>query len=143
MTRTKSRKRTGKAMATPGTLYWLKPSRRQIYPAAPPCDTACPAMLDFVVYLVYRAGLAIAAGLPLPASLWPLGSSLVFVHGSFPGNIDAWQSATSPLRLPMKRPARNRVGSSAAISNDSALTSSCSVKLTAMPPGENPAAGRG
>jgi heptosyltransferase II len=54
----------------------VEADRRQIYPAAPRCDTAYPAMLDFVVYLLYRAGLAIAAALPM---------RLLFAVGQFLG----------------------------------------------------------
>jgi len=59
-----------------GDIILVEGSHRQIYPAAPPQDTARPAMLDFVVYLLYLAGSAIAAGLPLP---------VLFVAGEFLG----------------------------------------------------------
>src|SRR5437016_239179 len=46
-------------------IILVEASRRQIYPAAPHCDTGGSAMLDFVVYILYRAGSAIVAALPL------------------------------------------------------------------------------
>jgi lipopolysaccharide heptosyltransferase II len=48
------------------TLYWLKHAAGKSTLPRHPCDTASSAMLDFVVYLLYRAGSAIAALLPLP-----------------------------------------------------------------------------
>ena len=60
-----------------GDIILVEGSHRQIYPAAPLCHTPRPAMLDFVVYLLYRAGLAIASGLPLPV-LFALGEFLGF-----------------------------------------------------------------
>ena len=90
-------------------------------------------MLDFVVYLLYRAGLAIAAGLPLPV-LFALGEFLGFC---------AWLSSGKYRRLAesnvaiafanektpreMRRLVRRhfqRLGANLL----------CSVKLTAMPP---------
>src|SRR6266542_6460235 len=57
-------------------IILVEADRRQIYPAAPRCDTACPAMLDFVVYLLYRTGLAVAVAIPMP---------LLFAVGQFLG----------------------------------------------------------
>src|SRR5437016_4929282 len=63
-------------MAAPRTLYWLKPAAgKSTLP--PPCDSACPAMFDFVVYLLYRAGSAVARALPL-GLLFSLGQFLGF-----------------------------------------------------------------
>src|SRR5216110_1221736 len=77
MTRTKSALVEWKGDGNTGDIILVEGSHRQIYPAAPLCDTARPAMFDFVVYLLYRAGLAIAAGLPLPV-LFALGEFLGF-----------------------------------------------------------------
>jgi len=52
-------------------------------------DTARAAMLDFVVYLLYRAGSAVAAALPLP---------FLFVFGEFLG-ICAWMLSGKYRRL--------------------------------------------
>src|SRR5213595_1645914 len=76
ITRTKSALVEWKGDGDTGNIILVEGSHRQIYPAAPPQDTARPAMLDFVVYLLYRAGSAIAAGLPLP---------VLFVAGEFLG----------------------------------------------------------
>src|SRR5204862_4888521 len=76
ITRTKSALVEWKGDGDTGDIILVEGSHRQIYPAAPPQDTARPAMLDFVVYLLYRAGSAIAAGLPLP---------VLFVAGEFLG----------------------------------------------------------
>mgnify|MGYP003694255467 CR=1 FL=1 len=115
-------------------IILVEADRRQIYAAAPRCDTACPAMLDFVVYLLYRTGLAVIAAIPMRL-LFAVGQFLGFCAWLVSGNIDAWRNAMLPLRLPMmKRPREKCVGSSAAISKDSALIFCCSVKLTAMPP---------
>jgi heptosyltransferase II len=46
-------------------LYWLKQGAGKSTLPRHPCDTASSAMLDFVVYLLYRAGSAIASALPL------------------------------------------------------------------------------
>jgi heptosyltransferase-2 len=54
----------------------VEASRRQIYPAALFRDTERSCMLDFSVYLLYRAGSAIASALPLP---------VLFVFGEFLG----------------------------------------------------------
>src|SRR6266576_1585444 len=77
MTRTKSALVKWKGDGNTGDIILVEGSHRQIYPAAPLCDTARPAMLDFVVYILYRAGLAIAARLPLPV-LFALGEFLGF-----------------------------------------------------------------
>jgi heptosyltransferase II len=69
-------------------IILVEADRRQIYPAAPRCDTACP-MLDFVVYLLYRCGSAIATTLPLP---------VLFVFGEFLG-FCAWLISGKYRRL--------------------------------------------
>jgi lipopolysaccharide heptosyltransferase II len=64
-------------LATPLTLYWLKQPAGKFTLPRHRCDTASSAMLDFVVYLLYRAGSAIAAVLPLQF-LFALGQVLGF-----------------------------------------------------------------
>jgi heptosyltransferase-2 len=112
-------------------IILVEADRRQIYPAAPRCDTACP-MLDFVVYLLYRCGSAIATTLPLP---------VLFVFGEFLG-FCAWLISGKYRRLAKrnvaiasgneKSPAElrrfvrrhfQRLGANLL----------CSIKLTAMP----------
>src|SRR6266480_4842613 len=83
-------------------MILVEATRRQIYPArssfaqrrgrgpaAPHCDTAAFAMLDSVVYLLYRAGLAIAAALPL---------RFLFAVGQFLGSC-AWLLSGKYRRL--------------------------------------------
>src|SRR6266536_2146315 len=77
ITRTKSALVEWKGDGDTADIILVEGSHRQIYPAAPPQDTARPAMLNFVVYLLYRAGSAIAAGLPLLV-LFALGEFLGF-----------------------------------------------------------------
>src|SRR5437762_13230689 len=77
ITRTKSALVEWKGDGDTGDIILVEGNHRQIYPAAPPQDTARPAMLDFVVYLLYRAGSAIAATLPLPV-LFVAGELLGF-----------------------------------------------------------------
>ncbi len=133
ITRTKSALVEWKGSGDTGDIILVEGGHRQIYPAAPPQDTARPAMLDFVVYLLYRAGSAIAAGLPLP---------VLFVAGKFLG-FCAWRLSGKYRRLAkrnvaiaftnekkpqeMRRLVRRhfqRLGANLL----------CSVKLTAMPP---------
>jgi heptosyltransferase-2 len=111
----------------------VEASHRQIYPAAPSGDTACPAMVDFVVYLLYRAGLAIAAALPM---------RLLFALGEFLG-FCAWLLSAKYRHLAERNVA-------IAFANEKTLRERrrlvrrhfqrlganllCSVKLTAMPP---------
>src|SRR5881397_409526 len=67
-------------------IILVEASRRQIYPAAPHCDTGGSAMLDFVVYILYRAGSAIVAALPLRllfAAGQILGSCSWLVSGKY------------------------------------------------------------
>ena len=64
-------------LATPLTLYWLKQPAGKFTLPRHPCDTASSAMLDFVVYLLYRAGSVIASALPL-RFLFALGQFLGF-----------------------------------------------------------------
>src|SRR5436309_1387038 len=133
ITRTKSALVEWNGSGDTGDIILVAGGRRQIYPAAPPQDTARPAMLDVVVYLLYRAGSAIAAGLPLP---------VLFVAGEFLG-FCAWRLSGKYRRLAkrnvaiaftneknpqeMRRLVRRhfqRLGANLL----------CSVKLTAMPP---------
>src|SRR2546429_1185178 len=133
ITRTKSALVKWKGDGDTGDIILVEGSHRQIYPAAPLQDTARPAMLDFVVYLLYRAGSAIAAGLPLP---------VLFVAGEFLG-FCAWRLSGKYRRLAkrnvaiaftneknpqeMRRLVRRhfqRLGANLL----------CSVKLTTMPP---------
>jgi lipopolysaccharide heptosyltransferase II len=119
-------------MAAPGTLYWLKQTagkstlpRRAAIP--------CPAMLDFAVYLFYRAGLAIAAALPLPV-LFALGELLGFcawlLSGKYRGLAEhnvAIAFANEKTPQEMRRLVRRhfqRLGANLL----------CSVKLASMPP---------
>src|SRR5438552_18243004 len=74
ITRTKSALVEWKGSGDTGDIIVVEGGHRQIYPAAPLQDTARHAMLDFGVYLLYRALSAIAAGLPLP---------VLFVAGDF------------------------------------------------------------
>jgi lipopolysaccharide heptosyltransferase II len=111
----------------------VEASHRQIYPAAPRRDTAGPAMLDFVVYLLYRTGLAIAAGLPLPV-LFAVGEFLGFCAWLLSGKYRrlaernvAIAFANEKTPREMRRLVRRhfqRLGANLL----------CSVKLTAMPP---------
>ena len=90
-------------------------------------------MFDFVVYLLYRAGLAVAAALPLPF-LFAFGNSSAFARGCFSGkyrrlatrNLEiAFANEKSPreLRQLVRRHFR-RLGANLL----------CSAKLTQMPP---------
>src|SRR5206468_2624710 len=133
ITRTKSALVEWKGDGDTGDIILVEGGHRQIYPAAPLQDTARPAMLDFVVYLLYRAGSAIAAGLPLP---------VLFVAGEFLG-FCAWRLSGDDRSLAkrnvaiaftnektpreMRRLVRRhfqRLGANLL----------CSVKLTSMPP---------
>src|SRR6266404_2279771 len=114
-------------------IILVEASRRQFYPAAPHCDTGGPAMLDFVVYVLYRAGSAIASALPL---------RLLFAVGQILGSC-AWLVSAKYRRLAERnvaiafgdeKPPRElrrlvrrhfqRLGANLL----------CSVKLTRMPP---------
>ncbi len=116
-----------------GDIILVEGSHRQIYPAAPPQDTARPAMLDFVVYLLYRAGSAIAAGLPLPV-LFVAGEFLGFCAWLLSGKyrslakrnvaIAFTNEKTSQEMRRLVRRHFQRLGANLL----------CSVKLTAMPP---------
>jgi lipopolysaccharide heptosyltransferase II len=75
--------------ATQGTLYWLKAVAGKSTLPAPLGVTARSAMFDFVVYLLYRAGSAVAAALPLP---------FLFAFGQFIG-VCAWAFAGKYRRL--------------------------------------------
>ena len=114
-------------------IILVEADRRQIYPAAPRCDTACPAMLDFVVYLLYRTGLAIVSAIPLRL-LFAVGQFLGFcawlVSGKYrhlaKRNV-AIAFANEKTPREMRRLVRRhfqRLGANLL----------CSVKLTAMPP---------
>src|SRR5438874_7392015 len=102
ITRAKSESKELEYRGDTGHIILVEATRRQIYPArssfaqrrgrgpaAPHCDTAAPAMLDSVVYLLYRAGLAIAAALPL----W-----FLFAVGQFLGSC-AWLLSGKYRRL--------------------------------------------
>jgi heptosyltransferase II len=111
----------------------VEADRRQIYPAAPRYDTACPAMLDFVVYLLYRAGLAIAAAMPM-RFLFAVGQFLGFCawlvsakYRRLAAHNIAIAFASEKTSREMRRLVRHhfqRLGANLL----------CSVKLTAMPP---------
>src|SRR6267143_6514206 len=75
--RTKSALEEWKGDGDTVDIILVEARRRQIYAAAPRCDTARPAMLDFVVYLLYRTGLAIAAAIPM-RFLFAIGQFLGF-----------------------------------------------------------------
>src|SRR5881409_2784046 len=133
ITRTKSALVEWNGDGDTGDIILVEGSHRQIYPAAPPQDTARPAMLDFVVYLLYRAGSAIAAGLPLPV-LFAIGQFLGFcvwlVSGKYrrlaKRNV-AIAFANEKTPREMRRLVRRhfqRLGANLL----------CSVKLTSMPP---------
>src|SRR6266850_2986985 len=98
ITRAKSESKELEYRGDTGHIILVEATRRQIYPArssfaqrrgrgpaAPHCDMAASAMLDSVVYLLYRAGLAIAAALPLRFCLL-LANSSARVLGCFPAN---------------------------------------------------------
>jgi heptosyltransferase-2 len=114
-------------------IILVEAGHRQIYAAAPPCDTACPAMLDLVVYFLYRIGLAIAAGLSLRV-LFVLGKFLGFCAWLLSGKYRrlaernvaiAFTNEKTPQE--MRRLVRRhfqRLGANLL----------CSVKLTVMPP---------
>src|SRR5437870_4159163 len=77
MTRAKSERTEWMSRGNTPILYWLKqPAGKSTLPRHP-CDIASSAMLDFVVYLLYRAGSAIASALPL-RFLFALGQFLGF-----------------------------------------------------------------
>src|SRR5213595_249172 len=133
ITRTKSALVEWKGDGDTGDIILVEGSHRQIYPAAPPQDTARPAMLDFVVYLLYRAGSAIAAGLPLPV-LFVAGEFLGFCAWLLSGKyrslakrnvaIAFTNEKTSQEMRRLVRRHFQRLGANLL----------CSVKLTAMPP---------
>src|SRR6266404_6062642 len=82
--RAKSESKECEDVGNTAHIILVEATRRQIYPAAPHCDTADSAMLDFVVYLLYRAGSAIAAVLPL-RFLFAAGQFLGFCAWLFSG----------------------------------------------------------
>src|SRR6266480_2332406 len=133
ITRTKSALVEWKGDGDTGNIILVEGSHRQIYPAAPPQDTARPAMLDFVVYLLYRAGSAMAASLPLPV-LFVAGEFLGFCAWLLSGKyrslakrnvaIAFTNEKTSQEMRRLVRRHFQRLGANLL----------CSVKLTAMPP---------
>src|SRR5438552_3400281 len=133
ITRTKSALVEWKGDGDTGDIILVEGSHRQIYPAAPPQDTARPAMLDFVVYLLYRAGSAMAASLPLPV-LFVAGEFLGFCAWLLSGKyrslakrnvaIAFTNEKTSQEMRRLVRRHFQRLGANLL----------CSVKLTAMPP---------
>jgi lipopolysaccharide heptosyltransferase II len=114
-------------------IILVEAKRSQIYPAAPRCDIARPVMLDFVVYLLYRAGLAIATAFPMPL-LFATGQALGFcawlVSGKYrrlaERNIAiAFADEKTPKQIrALARRHFRRLGANLL----------CSVKLTAIPP---------
>jgi len=148
ITRAKSESKELEYRGDTGHIILVEATRRQIYPArssfaqrrgrgpaAPHCDTAAFAMLDSVVYLLYRAGLAIAAALPLRflfAVGQFLGSCAWLLSGKYRRLAEcnaaiAFADEKSPreLRRLVRRHFR-RLGANLL----------CSAKLTAMPPEE-------
>src|SRR6266446_2013567 len=148
ITRAKSESKELEYRGDTGHIILVEATRRQIYPArssfaqrrgrgpaAPHCDTAASAMLDSVVYLLYRAGLAIAAALPLRflfAVGQFLGSCAWLLSGKYRRLAEcnvaiAFANEKSPreLRRLVRRHFR-RLGANLL----------CSAKLTAMPPEE-------
>jgi lipopolysaccharide heptosyltransferase II len=114
-------------------IILVEAKRSQIYPAAPRCDIARHVMLDFVVYLLYRAGLAIATAFPMPL-LFATGQALGFcawlVSGKYrrlaERNIAiAFADEKTPKQIrALARRHFRRLGANLL----------CSVKLTAIPP---------
>src|SRR6058998_1191008 len=120
-------------MRTPPLLYWLKlAAGKSTLPRHTP-KRPVPQMFDFVVYLLFRAGSAIAAALPLPllfAVGQLLGSCVWLVSGKYrqlaEGNVAiAFADEKSPREL------RRLVRRHFQLLGANLL---CSVKLTAMPP---------
>jgi heptosyltransferase-2 len=107
--------------------------RRQIYAAAPSGTRPRFAMFDFVVYLLYRAGLAVVTALPLPF-LFSFGQFLGVCAWMFSGkyrrlatrNLEvAFANEKSPRELrQLVRSHFRRLGANLL----------CSAKLTQMPP---------
>src|SRR5438094_1147063 len=120
-------------MRTPLTLYWLKlAAGKSTLPRHTP-KRPVPQMLDFVVYLLFRAGSTIAAALPLPllfAVGQLLGSCAWLVSGKYRQLAErnvaiAFADEKSPREL------RRLVRRHFRLLGANFL---CSVKLTAMPP---------
>ncbi len=90
-------------------------------------------MLDFSIYLLYRAGTAIASALPVRV-LFAIGSFMGWAPGCCSRSIAGWPGVIS--RSPSRRKNRrgNCGGSSAATSKFSAANLICSVKMASMPP---------
>src|SRR5437667_253708 len=119
--------------ATPGTLYWLKPAPGKSTLHAPSGDVASFVMLDFAVYLLYRAGSAIAAAMPL-RFLFAFGQFLGFCAWLISGKYRclakrnvaiAFANEKSPLELRrLVRRHFRRLGANLL----------CSIKLTQMRP---------
>src|SRR5216110_600350 len=65
MTRAKSERTEWMSRGNTPILYWLKQGAGKSTLPRHPCDTTSSAMFDFVVYLLYRTGSAIASALPL------------------------------------------------------------------------------
>jgi lipopolysaccharide heptosyltransferase II len=131
--RTKSTSEEWEGDGNTGHIILVEADRRQIYPAAPRCDTAYPAMLDFVVYLLYRAGLAIAATLPMRL-LFAVGQFLGFCASLLFGKYRRLAQRNVAIAFANEKTAREmrrlvrrhfqRLGANLL----------CSVKLTVMPP---------
>jgi heptosyltransferase II len=111
----------------------VEAGRRQIYAAAPPGDTTNLVMLDFVVYLLYRAGLAITRALPL-RFLFPLGQFLGCCAWLISGKYRRLAKRNVAIAFENEKSSRElrrlirrhfqRLGANLL----------CSVKLTGMPP---------
>src|SRR5213593_3234017 len=120
-------------MRTPPLLYWLKlAAGKSTLPRHTP-KRPVPQMFDFVVYLLFRAGSAIAAALPLPllfAVGQLLGSCVWLVSGKYrqlaEGNVAIAFGNEKPTRE-LRRLVRRHFQLLGA-------NLLCSVKLTAMPP---------
>ena len=70
------------AAATQSDIILIEAARRQIYPSARTGRFALPGMLDFSIYLLYRAGTVIASALPL-RFLFALGNGAGFLSWLF------------------------------------------------------------
>src|SRR5213594_1594472 len=120
-------------MRTPPLLYWLKlAAGKSTLPRHTP-KRPVPQMFDFVVYLLFRAGSAIAAALPLPL-LFAVGQLLGFCAWLISGKYRRLaernvaialgdQSSAVELRRLVRRHFQ-RLGANLL----------CSAKLTRMPP---------
>jgi heptosyltransferase-2 len=111
----------------------VEASCRQIYPARATRVTARSAMLDFVVYLFYRAGSAFVGALPLPF-LFAFGQFLGFGAFIFSGKYR--RLATSNLQIAFANEKSPRELRQLVRQHFRRLGANllCSAKLTQMPP---------